>query len=176
MKLVCGLLECQGPAGCTRYNTRLKTKLKWCIANAKQDYKNKLWPLFCSPTSSCAIIQVHEGEDGSVTNLMPSLFPELLSHIGTYLEPRELFNLVFLNQKVMDLLTIETVMRSAMLAGVHAQETIKEIVSLLDDGIIYPPSALQLLCLVNGIRCKICNKKLSIMFARVMEYLFVGIV
>ena len=60
----------------------------------------------------------------------------------------------------MDLLTIETVMRSAMLAGVHAQETIEEIVSLLDDGIIYPPSALRLLRLVNGIRCEICNKNL----------------
>ena len=142
MKLVCGLLECQGPAGCTRYNTRLKTKLKWCITNKKQDYKNKSWSLFCSPTSSCAVIQVHEGEDCSVTNLMPSLVPEVLSHIGTYLEPRELFNLVFLNQKVMELLNIETVMKSAMLAGVHAQETIEEIVSLLDDGIISLSSAL----------------------------------
>ena len=160
MKLVCGLLECQGPAGCTRYNTRLKTKLKWCINNTKQDYKNTLWPLFCSPTSSCAIIQVHKGEDCLVKNQMPSLIPEVLSRIGTYLEPKELFNLVFLNQKVMELLTIETVMRSAMLAGVHAQETIEEIISLLDDGIIYPPSALRLLRLVNGIRCKICNKNL----------------
>lgn len=84
-----------------------------------------------------------------IENQLPSLVPEVLSQIAAYLEPRELFNLVFLNQKVMETLTIETVMKSAMMTGGHAMTTLEEILVLLNAKSIYIPSKCREVVLSN---------------------------
>ena len=58
------------------------------------------------------IIRVNKEEDSFIENQMPTLMPEVLSHVWTYLEQRELFNLVFLHRKVIKMLAIEIVMKS----------------------------------------------------------------
>ena len=139
MKLNCALQECQGSMGCLRSVTRHKARLNWSIAHMHQDYRNELWPLTCSPT--CALAVVGKSKENLIENQLPSLVPEVLFQIAAYLEPRELFNLVFLNQKV------------------HAMTTLEEILVLLNAKSIYPPSAVRLFCLINGIRCEICNER-----------------
>ena len=157
LKLNCALQECQGSMGCLRSVTRHKARLNWSIAHMQQDYRNELWPLTCSPT--CALAVVGKSKENLIENQLPSLMPEVLSQVAAYLEPRELFNLVFLNRKVMETLTIETVMKSAMMTGGHAMTTLEEILVLLNATSIYSPSAVRLLRLINGIRCEICNER-----------------
>ena len=97
MKLNCALQECQGPMGCLRSVTHDKARLNLSIAHMQQDYRNELWPLTCSPT--CALAVVGKSKENLIENQLPSLVPEVLSQIAAYLEPRELFNLVFSESK-----------------------------------------------------------------------------
>ena len=142
--------------GCLRSVTRHKTRLNWSIVHMQKDYRNELWVLTCPPT--CALAIVEKSKENLIENQLSPLMPKILSQIEAYLEPRELFNLVFLNQKVTETLTIETVMKSAMITGGHAMTTLEEILVLINAKSIHPPSAVRLLCLINGIRCEICNE------------------
>ena len=83
--------------GCLRSVTRHKARLNWSIAHMQQDYRNELWPLTCSPT--CALAVVGKSKENLIENQLPSLMPEVLSQVAAYLEPRELFNLVFSESK-----------------------------------------------------------------------------
>ena len=75
----------------------------------------------------------------------------------SYLNPLELFKFAFLSSKIESYLTIEMVIRSAMLAGGNAKKSIEELLPLILDGSVFPPSASRLLRLINGTVCELCK-------------------
>ena len=155
MLLNCTLLECQGPSGCFRANKRLKADIKRSIADLKQEYTNPQWPLVYPPVISCT--QTEQKQQTQEDKPMPILEADVLSHIANYLSRQELYVFIFTNKTLMSGLSVEVVIKSAMMTGGNAAKTIGEIQRLMSTGSIYPPSALRLLCLTNGKRCEICG-------------------
>lgn len=151
----CTLVECQGIRGCSRANKRLKADIKRSVADLKQNYKNDQWPLVCPPANPTS--QIDQQQLLEQNERMPVLKPDVLMCIADYLLPRELYVFVFSNKMLMSNLSVEVVINSAMMAGGNAKETVDEIQRLMCTGAIYPPSALRLLCLINGRLCEICG-------------------
>ena len=123
------------------------------------DYKNKLWPLCCpvaalplkrkqpTPTISC---QSRSEKD------LPTLPPVVWSLILTYLTPRAMYNTAFLSHELMNCVSVEAVIVSAVMNGGMARCTVQDLALMMHDQSIHPPNALRLLRLVNAVRCELC--------------------
>ena len=151
----CTLLSCQGPRGCSRANKRLKADIKRSIAELKQNYNSVQWPLVCHPAFPCPQIDQQQllGDD----ERMPTLKPDILMCVAHYLLPRDLYMFVFSSKMLVSSLSVEVVINSAIMAGGNAKATVEELQRLMLTGSIFPPSAIRLLCLINGRRCEICG-------------------
>ena len=73
-----------------------------------------------------------------------------------YLGLRDLFNMAFLSNTTKDLVTIEMVVRATLFRGGNAKKSLDELLPLIKDRSIYPPSPLRLLRLSCGKRCELC--------------------
>ena len=65
--------------------------------------------------------------------------------------------LFFSSKMLVSSLSVEVVINSAMMAGGNAKATVEELQRLMLTGFIFPPSAIRLLCLINGRRCEVCG-------------------
>ena len=64
---------------------------------------------------------------------------------------------VFSSKMLVSSLSVEVVINSAMMAGGNAKATVEELQRLMLTGFIFPPSAIRLICLINGRRCEVCG-------------------
>lgn len=81
---------------------------------------------------------------------------DVLGMVMDYLTPRDLFNLVFLSPGLMNLVTTEMVVRSALFNGGRAKQSFKELYKLIKQRSIHPPSPLRLLRLACLKKCEVC--------------------
>jgi len=88
----------------------------------------------------------------------PSLGEDALSLVMQFLAPVELYRLAFTCKDLRDKVTVELVVRSALIDGGKPRETIKSLYELMIKRSIHPPSPLRLLRLVNVRRCEFCCK------------------
>jgi len=87
-----------------------------------------------------------------------SLPLEALSFVMEFLSPRQLFNVAFTCKTLRDFISTKLVIRSALIHGGHAHQTMVELHKLMQNKALHIPSPLRLLRLVNGKRCKRCNQ------------------
>ena len=158
MLVRCTRPECLQGNGCTRATKRLQADIKRSIADIQAGNGNPHWPLVCPPAVS--LLSRAQAVPVVTTTSMPALPAAVLGHILCYLPPREMHSTAFLNKDMMASATVDIVQHSAMMSGGRPRQTIDVLLKLMDAKSIHPPSALRLLCLVNGIRCELCTVSL----------------
>ena len=158
MLVRCTRPECLQGNGCTRATKRLQADIKRSIADIQAGNGNPHWPLVCPPAVS--LLSRAQAVPVVTTTSMPALPAAVLGHILCYLPPREMHSTAFLNKDLMASATVDIVQHSAMMSGGRPRQTIDVLLKLVDAKSIHPPSALRLLCLVNGIRCELCTVSL----------------
>mmetsp|Transcript_35725 Transcript_35725/g.86453 ORF Transcript_35725/g.86453 Transcript_35725/m.86453 type:complete len:571 (-) Transcript_35725:2069-3781(-) len=82
---------------------------------------------------------------------------DALCLVMEFLSPRQLYNLAFSCKTLRGFITTPLVVRSALIHGGHAKQTMKELYDLMSEQSMHAPSPLRLLRLVNGKRCEFCN-------------------
>jgi hypothetical protein len=83
---------------------------------------------------------------------------DLVETIFGYLDSRDLYQMSKVSKDLRGLIRHSHVVRSALMRGGRAQQTITRITRLVKDRRIFVPSALRLLRLCNGKRCEKCNE------------------
>ena len=173
MTLTCFLPDCQGGKGCARASQRFVARMKWSISElqSKQVDDNER-------TQHCIKINASLGtkqkQDADSVSTLPDLSMDSLAHVREYLSPKDLYAMTYASKDLMESLKIETVMKSAMLTGGNAWTTVGVIAKLVETGSIFPPNALRLLCLVNGVRCEACGENLIAFARRAYGYFCAG--
>jgi len=84
---------------------------------------------------------------------------DALGIVMEFLAPKELYNLAFSSNLLLEKLTTRMVVRSAMISGGHARTTMNELYPLMKAGSIHSPSPARLLRLVNGKKCEACHRE-----------------
>lgn len=159
MPVHCALPECQTKGYCGRYLQREQGRMKRLKSNIHADYDNPDWPLtllpFC-PTTSPIIPTGREIMSNGILKMDIILPTETLVNIMSFLDPKELFGMVSRSKVLASFLTLEMVIRSALLYGNTPSERVKVICKLTSNRSIYPPSPIRLLRLAIGKRCEFC--------------------
>ena len=101
--------------------------------------------------------EVGDDNGGSLEGVTALLSFDALYTVMEYLSPRDLLNTAFTCKSLRDMLTVETVVKSALIHGGRANKSMEEIHALTSNHSIHVPSALRLLRISNGKRCEICN-------------------
>jgi len=107
-------------------------------------------------TTAAAAATPDNGSDGVA---QVSISGDALGIVMNFLGPRELFRLACCSKELVQKLTVEMVVKSALIHGGYAYTTIEKLYPLYRNKSIYPSSALRLLRLVNGKRCEFCHKE-----------------
>ena len=93
--------------------------------------------------------------------------PDIFVNICKYLSPRDLLHVSILNQTCRHL--IESDLRLVIFVGLFyggkANKSLQNLYKQMLLEAIYIPNALQLLRIINGLRCKFCNEK-KVQFSR----------
>ena len=87
---------------------------------------------------------------------------ELTRRVMEYIQhPKDLYRVSMLSKTSREAVTVEIVVRCAMMHGGKAYDTMKNIHYLMNKRAIYPPSPLRLLRLIFGKRCEFCNNEIT---------------
>ena len=163
MRVICDVHTCVAQGFCSRQQQKHNGNEARRQSEREQEYSNPRWPLpFChSEENQLLWTSVHSSKNSNKTtpdevNPASKISAVSLTKVGSYLAPREMFNLFFLSKELMESLTTEMVVQSAMMSGGRSLTTIKKLMPLMDEGSIHVPSPQRLLRLINAKRCEFC--------------------
>jgi hypothetical protein len=83
---------------------------------------------------------------------------DALGIVVQFLAPRELYHIAFTCKGMLQYITVELVVRSALLHGGSPRKTVEALYPLMQNKSIHPVSAVRLLRLVNCRRCEYCKR------------------
>ena len=158
MRVSCEEPSCIAQGFCSRLKQRHKATESRRMSQKKYDAKFLCVSLPQSvPRNTCTV--VGDTKCSGANALAASMIPEVcLMSIAMFLPVRDLFNFVFLSNGILELLTTEIVIESAMLGGGKARKNIEKLMPLIRDRSIHVPSPQRLLRLMCAVWCEFCKR------------------
>lgn len=93
-----------------------------------------------------------------LANKSAELLVEALEYVVEFVTPRELYSVMFCSKITKDAMSTSVIVKNALCNGnSYAKKSIENLLELMSQGSIYPPTNQRLVRMINVKRCEFCN-------------------
>lgn len=124
----------------------------------KDDDEAREWLKFHENATFASVhFGTHQHNSSNELLSLPLLPYEIISKITEWIPTvKDLMNLSHTSKKTKEHITVEVLVKTAMMQGGRPRMSIEQLVPLMRKQSIFPPSPNRLLCLLNGKVCEVC--------------------